>query len=48
MKKLAFAIPLLTAIVSNIIKADAVRIGKANALGLPYSGKVWQGESLAN
>ena len=32
----AFAIPIVTAIVSNIVKADAVRIGIANGLELTY------------
>ena len=32
----AFAIPILTAIVSILIKANAVRIGIANALELTF------------
>ena len=32
----AFAIPIVTAFISNIIKADAVRIGIANGLELTY------------
>ena len=35
-KSKAFTINILTAIISNILKADAVRMGIANALELTF------------